>query len=129
MSWGWCKQGRNSSYAYVGTGQVADEIKNYSVAYDELLKKARAVGNQQAIDELTQVGPPPYESGRGYRVQWKWANAFEGADQFLAGTIGLTLVAPGSSVQEMNDIGDGEILSAGQLVGAMKPQRAEGTRP
>ncbi len=108
-------------YAYVGTGQVADETKNYSVAYDELLKKARAVGNQQAIDELTQVGPPPYESGRGYRVQWKWANAFEGADQFLAGTIGLTLVAPGSSVQEMNDIGDGEILSAGQLVGAMKP--------
>ncbi len=110
-------------YAYVGTGQIADETKNYIVAYDELLKKARAVGNQQAIDELSQVGPPPYESGRGYRVQWKWANAFEGADQFLAGTIGLTLVAPGSSVQEMNDIGDGEILSAGQLVGATKSRR------
>ena len=109
-------------YAYVGTGQVADETKNYLVAYDELLKKARAVGNQQALDELSQVGPPPYESGGGYRVQWKWANAFEGADQFLAGTIGLTLVAPGSSVQEMNDIGDGEILSAGQLVGATKPR-------
>jgi len=103
-------------YAYVGTGQVADETKNYFVAYDELLKKARSVGNQQAVDELTHAGPPPYESGEGYRVQWKWANAFEGADQFLLGTIGLTLVAPGSSVQVMNDIGDGEILSAEQLV-------------
>jgi pimeloyl-ACP methyl ester carboxylesterase len=103
-------------YAYVGTGQVADETKNYFVAYDELLKKARAVGNQQALDELRHVGPPPYESGVGYRVQWKWANAFEGADQFLMGTIGLTLAAPGSSVQVMNDIGDGEILSAEQLV-------------
>jgi pimeloyl-ACP methyl ester carboxylesterase len=109
-------------YAYVGTGQVADETKNYVVAYDELLKKARAVGNQQAIDELSRAGPPPYESGGGYRVQWKWANAFEGADQFLAGTIGLTLVAPGSSVQVMNDIGDGEMLSAERLVGATKPR-------
>jgi len=103
-------------YAYVGTGQVADETKNYVVAYDALLKKARALGDQRAIEELNHVGPPPYESGEGYRVQWKWANAFEGADQFLAGTIGLTLVAPGSSVQELNDIGDGEILSAEQLV-------------
>jgi pimeloyl-ACP methyl ester carboxylesterase len=103
-------------YAYVGTGQVADETKNYLVAYDALLKKAKDVGDQRAIDELNHVGPPPYESGEGYRAQWKWANAFEGADQFLAGTIGLTLVAPGGSVQVMNDIGDGEMLSAEQLV-------------
>ena len=103
-------------YAYVGTGQVADETKSYLVAYDALLKKAKAVGDRRAIEELSHVGPPPYESGEGYRVQWKWANAFEGADQFLAGTIGLTLVAPGSSVQDVNDIGDGEILSADQLV-------------
>src|SRR5713101_3081146 len=87
-------------YAYVGTGQVADETKNYFVAYDELLKKARAVGNQQAIDELSRVGPPPYASGGGYRVQWRWANAFEGVDEFLYGTIGLALVAPGNSVQD-----------------------------
>jgi pimeloyl-ACP methyl ester carboxylesterase len=100
----------------VGTGQVADETKNYFVAYDALLEKAQAVGNQQAFDELSRVGPPPYASGGGYRVQWKWANAFEGADQFLMGGIGLTLVAPGSSVQDMNDIADGEVLSAEQLV-------------
>ena len=103
-------------YAYVGTGQVADETRNYSVAYEELLKKARAVGNKQAIDELGRVGPPPYASGEGYRVQWKWANGFEGADQFLWGTIGFALVAPGYSVQDINDTGDGEMLSAEQLV-------------
>jgi pimeloyl-ACP methyl ester carboxylesterase len=103
-------------YAYVGTGQVGDATKNYSVAYDALLKKARAVGNQPAIDELSRIGPPPYESGQGYRVQWKWANAFEGADQFLFGTIGLALVAPGNSVQDINDTGDGEQLSAERLV-------------
>jgi len=102
--------------AYVGSGQVADERRNYSVAYDALLNKARAVGDQAAVDELTRVGPPPYKSGEGYGVQRKWSNAFEGADQFLLGTIGLTLVAPGNSVQDLNDDVDGQMLSAERLV-------------
>ena len=40
----------------MGTAQVADNAKNYFVAYEELLKKARAVSNQDAIDDLTRVG-------------------------------------------------------------------------
>ena len=103
-------------YACVGTGQVADNSKNYLVAYQELLKKARSTSNQQAIGELTRVGLPPYKSGEGYSVQRRWANAFEGADQFLFGTIGLTLVAPGNSVQDINDSADGQMLSAEHLV-------------
>jgi pimeloyl-ACP methyl ester carboxylesterase len=107
-------------YAYVGTGQVADETKNYVVAYDALLKKARSVGDQRAFDELTKVGPPPYSSGPGDRVQWKWANFFEGADGFLAGTLGLALVAPGCSVEDINNSAAGESFSAEQLVGKTK---------
>ena len=107
-------------YAYVGTGQIADEVRNYSFTYDALLKKAQTVGNQQALDELKRVGPPPYKSGEGYRVQWRWANTFEGADQFLAGTLGLALVAPGNGVQDINDSGDGEMLSAERLVPQLK---------
>jgi len=103
-------------YAYVGTGQVADEPRNYFVAYDALLKKAKTVGNQQAIDELSRVGPPPYKSGEGYGVQRRWANAFEGADQFLAGTLGLALVAPGNTVQDINDSVHGQELSSERLV-------------
>ncbi|HEY1937692.1 MAG TPA: alpha/beta hydrolase [Candidatus Angelobacter sp.] len=103
-------------YAYVGTGQVADETKNYVAAYDALLKKARAVGNNRAMDELTKVGPPPYSSSEGYGVQRKWANAFEGADRFLPGTLGLALVAPGCSVEDINDSVAGQSLSAEQLV-------------
>lgn len=95
-------------YAYVGTGQVGDERKNQAVAYDALVAKARALGNQQAIDEL--------RGGRGGRVQHKWANAFEGADRFLLGTIGLALTTPGGSVQDMNDSADGQGLSADRLV-------------
>jgi pimeloyl-ACP methyl ester carboxylesterase len=103
-------------YAYVGTGQVADSTKNYFAAYDALLKKAQAIGNQQALKELRAVGPPPYKSGEGYQVQRRWANNFEGADEFLAGTLGLTLVAPGNSVQDINDSISGQILSGDRLV-------------
>jgi pimeloyl-ACP methyl ester carboxylesterase len=103
-------------YAYVGTGQVADSARSSSVAYDALLKKAKAVGDQRAIEELSHVGPPPYESSDGSRVQHKWANAFEGADEFLYGTLGLTLVAPGNSVQDINDSVEGQVLSGDRLV-------------
>jgi pimeloyl-ACP methyl ester carboxylesterase len=103
-------------YAYVGTGQVADETRNYVVAYHALLRKARAAGNQRAMDELSKAGPPPYSSGEGYGVQRKWSNAFEGADRFLASTLGLTLIAPGCSVEDINDSVAGQMLSADRLV-------------
>jgi pimeloyl-ACP methyl ester carboxylesterase len=112
-------------YAYVGTGQVADETRNYTVAYDALLQKARAVGNTQAVSELQRVGPPPYATGDGYRAQWTWANAFEGADEFLNGRIGLALVAPGGSIEDFDLEVEGEGLSSDQLVGQARSERME----
>jgi pimeloyl-ACP methyl ester carboxylesterase len=109
-------------YAYVGTGQVADQPRNYSSAYDALLQKARATKNQQAIDDLKRVGPPPYNSGEGYGVQRKWSNKFEGADEFLNGTIGLALVAPGITLQDINDDTDGQILSGERLFDQSRSQ-------
>jgi len=102
--------------AYVGTGEVADETRNYAAAFEALLKKARALGNQRAVDELTRIGPPPYSTGEGYGVQRKWANAFEGAGRFIDSTLGLALVAPGCSVEDVNDSGAGQVLSAERLV-------------
>ncbi|HLK15333.1 MAG TPA: alpha/beta hydrolase [Fimbriimonadaceae bacterium] len=102
--------------AYVGTGEVADETKNYSAAYEALLKRAQVSGNQRALADLRRIGPPPYSTGEGYRVQWKWANGFEGADQFLFSTIGFALVSPGCSVQDFKDAEEGEVFSADRLV-------------
>jgi len=103
-------------YAYVGTGQIGDSTRNYSVAYDALLNEAKVTGNQTALDELRAVGPPPYKSGPGYRVQWKWANRFEGADLFLNETLGLALVGPGDSIQGFVDMEKGSVMSAERLV-------------
>ena len=106
-------------FAYVGTGQVADGPGNYYTAYNVLMRKARALGNHRALDELEHIGPPPYKTPQGYSVQRKWANAFEGADQFIYGTIGLALVAPGNSVDDINDSVEGQQLSGELLVPKM----------
>ena len=104
-------------FAYVGTGQVADETKTSEVAYSALLQHAHAVDNQEAISELTSIGPPPWNSSSvGYGVLREWANRFEHADDFIYGTIGLTLVAPGCSVSDINESVAGQILSGARLV-------------
>lgn len=108
-------------YAYVGTGEPGEETKNWSVAYDALLKKAEVTGNQHAFDELKRIGPPPYPSREGYQVQRKWSNIFEGANEFLFGTIGLTLVAPGSSVEDFINSADGQMLSGERLFPQITP--------
>ena len=103
-------------HAFVGTGQVADPARNYTVAYDELLKKAESLGEERAIRELKEVGRPPYANGRGYAVQRKWSNLFEGADFFLSSMLGLALAAPGYSLRDVNDWIIGQSVSGQRLV-------------
>jgi pimeloyl-ACP methyl ester carboxylesterase len=102
--------------AFVGTGQVGDPARSYHVAFDALLAKARAVGDARAVRELEEVGPPPYKGGRGYQVQRRWSNLFEGADMFIGSMFGLALAAPGYTTRDINDWGDGQILSSERLV-------------
>lgn len=102
--------------AYVGTGQVADETRNYAVAYVALLKKAESLHNDEAMQELKAAGPPPYKDGKGFQVQRKWANRFEHADKFLASTMALSLSAPGYTVRDVLDDFDGQSFSGDALV-------------
>jgi pimeloyl-ACP methyl ester carboxylesterase len=103
-------------YAFVGTGQVADPKRNYAVAYAALMERASREENPRALQELKDVGPPPYKDGKGFAVQRKWANLFEGADVFLASTLGFALTAPGYSLGDINDWFEGQSESAEHLV-------------
>ena len=102
--------------AFVGTGQVGDPARGYHVAYDALRAKARAAGDARALRELDEIGPPPYTDGRGYQVQRRWSNLFEGADAFIARMLGFALSAPGYTIRDVNDWLDGQGLSAERLV-------------
>jgi len=108
--------------AYVGTGQVADETRDYTAAYSALLQKAESLHNTEAMEELKTVGPPPYKDGRGYQVQHKWSNRFEHADTFLAGTMTLSLSAPGYTVRDVLDDFDGQSFSGDALVSQARSQ-------
>ena len=107
-------------YAFVGTGQVTDprmrNSQNYAVAYAALVERASREGNSRALRELKEVGPPPYQDGKGYAVQRKWSNLFEGADAFLASAVGFALTAPGYSLGDINDWFEGQSVSAERLV-------------
>ena len=80
------------------------------------LTRRRRLGEARAIRELREVGPPPYADGRGYAVQRRWSNLFEGADFFIASMVGLALTAPGYTLRDINDWFDGQNLSAERLV-------------
>jgi len=117
-------------YAFVGTGQVADEVRNYAVAYEQLLNKAERLGDQRAIRELKEIGPPPYANGTGYGVQRKWSNLFEGADRFIYSMFGLALTAPGYSLRDISDWAEGQDVSAQRLLpqtSILGPQALGGT--
>ena len=103
-------------YAFARTGQVADQTRNYAVAHAALVAKAGREGNGRALQELNEVGPPPYKDGKGFAVQRKWSNAFEGADSFLRSTVGFALMAPGYTVGDINDWWEGQSVSGRQLV-------------
>ncbi|HXM44508.1 MAG TPA: alpha/beta hydrolase [Bryobacteraceae bacterium] len=103
-------------YAFVGTGQVADPRRNYAAAYAALVERASRDGNSRALQELNEVGPPPYKDGKGFAIQRKWSNLFEGADVFLASTLGFALTAPGYSLGDVNDWFEGQGVSAEHLV-------------
>jgi pimeloyl-ACP methyl ester carboxylesterase len=103
-------------YAFVGTGQVADPARTYAVAHADLLRKAEALEDARALRELREVGPPPYPDGRGYGVQRRWSNFFEGADAFISSMVGFALAAPGYTARDVNDWFDGQRASAERLV-------------
>jgi pimeloyl-ACP methyl ester carboxylesterase len=103
-------------YAFVGTGQIADPARNYAVAYDDLLNKAQRLGEPRAILELKDIGPPPYSGGRGYAIQRKWSNLFEGADFFISSMFAFALTAPGYSLRDIDDWVEGQDLSGQRLI-------------
>ena len=116
-------------YAFVGTGQVADPKQNYAVAYAALVERASRDGDSRALQELKEVGPPPYKDGKGFAIQRKWANLFEGADMFLASALGFALTAPGYTLADINDWFDGQSASAERLVpetSTLDPKRLGG---
>jgi pimeloyl-ACP methyl ester carboxylesterase len=90
-------------YAYVGTGQAVNQGKYKKIAYEQLLAEARRRKNQQAIRELSAIGPPPWRVGRDEGVHTKWATRFEpGQPSFSEGVSMVLFDSPDGPLDVAN---------------------------
>jgi pimeloyl-ACP methyl ester carboxylesterase len=90
-------------YAYVGTGQAVNQGKYKKIAYEQLLAEARRQKNQQAIRELSAIGPPPWRVGRDGGVHTKWATRFEpGQPSFSEGVSMVLFDSPDGPLDVAN---------------------------
>ena len=102
--------------AYFGTGQVVNMKEGEALAYTRVLAKARKRGDADAVAELEQIGPPPYDSLPELGVQRKWASAYEG----YASNVTLLfdgLLAPRTSLTDTYDFVSGLIQSQNHFFG------------
>ena len=66
-------------YAYVGIGQTVDFQRGELLSYQFTLDHAKTNKVQEAIEELTEIGLPPYKDMfNGLFTQRKWLNEFGG---------------------------------------------------
>ncbi|MGB3184519.1 MAG: alpha/beta hydrolase [Ornithinimicrobium sp.] len=71
-------------HAYIGTGQMVDPFQTDQLMYAESLADAREAGQDGRVEQLLDLGPPPYESTLSYPIAIasnpKWMNFEHGAD-------------------------------------------------
>ncbi len=69
-------------HAYIGVGQVINGKRNETVSWRETLARARKLGNDQAVAELTALAPYPAPTGptplEKVIVERKWVTALGG---------------------------------------------------
>ena len=95
-------------YAYVGTGQLVNTVQAETISYDFTLNEAKATKNREAIRELTDMGPPPWDYDT-MNKQRKWLRRFggtiykdkESANSFLSDFMGKMLLSPEYSLMEI----------------------------
>lgn len=49
-------------YGYIGSGQMIDTYKSEKLSYDFILNKAKVLNNIEAVEELLEIGNPPYDN-------------------------------------------------------------------
>jgi len=66
-------------FAYVGIGQVIDDVDGERISYNYVLEKAVTDNNDKALMDLKEIGGPPYENSKTDTfVQRKWLKHYGG---------------------------------------------------
>ncbi len=109
-------------YAYAGVGQAVNFVQAEKISYQFTLDRARALDNQRALEELEEIGPPPYtgdDFAERIGVQRKWLFRFGGEvygetdnTRYMLGLLQMHLFAPEYSVTDIVNLVRGSNLSS-----------------
>jgi pimeloyl-ACP methyl ester carboxylesterase len=100
-----------SFYAFVGSGQLVNTARAEALSYEFTLREARNANNREAIRELSEMGPPPWDY-RTMNKQRKWLRRFggtiyeerEAAGSFLSDFMGKMLLCPEYTLLEIFEV-------------------------
>lgn len=108
-------------YAYVGTGQVVSSARTSMAQYAYTVKRAKAEENENALKDLRDIGPPPYEIGPKFFTSRKWFSRYlAGSDtKYIQSQMDLVRSAPDFSAQDVQDWVDGQNFSGRTLWSTM----------
>lgn len=111
--------------AYVGTGQLVNRADGDSLGYQEALREAQRVGNQEALRALKDLGPPPWPDARTWNAAKGWAGRLtrpeDRSSRIRLNAMMEDLLNRGYTPEELQGIRDGARYSVSQLA----PHRSE----
>jgi len=103
--------------AYVGTGQVVAMEQGEAIAYANVLTKARARGDADAIAQLEALGPPPYAGLQEIAIQRKWATQYELGMPLEPAFVLPQLLAPRTQLADIYDLARATAAAGTHFVG------------
>ncbi len=65
-------------HAFVGLGQLVNSRESDEIAYAHVLEEARERGNEEAVEELEEIGSPPWSTVERGTMFQKWNTEFGG---------------------------------------------------
>lgn len=65
-------------YAYIGVGQAVHFVEAELISYQFTVQQAETLQHEKALEELRELGPPPYPQREDISIQRKWLFTFGG---------------------------------------------------
>jgi len=99
-------------YAFVGLGQLVNPRAGDKITYVHVLEEARERDNAEAVQELEELGPPPWNTAEQIKVIGKWNAEFGGTTHKALPNPLLTMaLSPAYSVRDAYSYIKGSSLS------------------
>ncbi len=105
--------------AYIGTGQLVNRADGDALGYQETLREARRVNNQEAVRALEDLGAPPWPDAGTWNTAKGWAGRMtrpeDPSSRIRLNAMMEDLLNRGYSPEEVQAILDGARYTVGQL--------------